>query len=77
MNRYPAYKPSGVDWLVEIPSNWGIISLKHLVKIKITDGPHETPIAVEDGIPFVSAEAVQNHTINFDSKWGYITLEDH
>ena len=49
----------------------------HLVKIKITDGPHETPIAVEDGIPFVSAEAVQNHTINFDSKWGYITKEDH
>lgn len=77
MKKYPVYKLSGVEWLGEIPSNWSIVSLKHLVKIKITDGPHETPRAVEDGIPFVSAEAVQNHTINFDSKWGYITKEDH
>jgi type I restriction enzyme, S subunit len=77
MRKYPKYKASGVDWLGEIPNGWNIISLKHLVKIKVTDGPHETPVAVENGIPFVSAEAVQNHTINFDSKWGFISKEDH
>ena len=77
MRSYPKYKPSGVDWLGEIPSEFNIISLKNLVKVKVTDGPHETPTAVEDGIPFISAEAIQNFSINFDSKWGYITKEDH
>ncbi len=77
MRKYPKYKDSGVDWLTDIPSGWDVIALKHLVKIKVTDGPHETPVAVEEGIPFVSAEAVQNHTINFDSKWGFISKEDH
>ena len=77
MKKYSGYKNSGIKWLGEIPIDWEVISLKHLVKIKITDGPHETPNAVDDGIPFVSAEAVQNHTINFESKWGYISKEDH
>ena len=77
MKVYPKYKSSGVDWLDEIPVGSNIISLKHLVKTKITDGPHETPVAVESGIPFVSAEAIQNFTINFDSKWGFISKEDH
>ena len=77
MRKYVKYKHSGLNWIGEIPTNWNVISLKYLVKIKITDGPHETPISVESGIPFVSAEAVQNHTINFESKWGYISKEDH
>lgn len=77
MKSYPKYKSSRVEWLGEIPSEFNIISLKNLVKVKVTDGPHETPTAVEDGIPFISAEAIQNFSINFDSKWGYITKEDH
>ncbi len=77
MRKYPEYKKSEVDWAEQIPSEFYIIPLKHLVKIKITDGPHETPVAVGYGIPFISAEAIQNFTINFDSKWGYITNEDH
>ena len=77
MKKYSGYKNSGVNWLGDIPNDWEVISLKHLVKTKITDGPHETPNAVDDGIPFVSAEAVQNHTINFESKWGCISKEDH
>jgi type I restriction enzyme S subunit len=26
--RYPAYKPSGVEWLGEVPEHWGVLPLK-------------------------------------------------
>jgi type I restriction enzyme S subunit len=27
--RYPAYKPSGVEWLEEVPEHWGVTALKY------------------------------------------------
>jgi type I restriction enzyme, S subunit len=30
--KYPAYKPSGVDWLGEIPEHWECIRMKHLFR---------------------------------------------
>ena len=30
--KYPAYKPSGVEWLGEIPEHWEIRRIKHLFK---------------------------------------------
>jgi type I restriction enzyme S subunit len=31
MKRYPKYKDSGVEWIGEIPENWGLPKLKHLI----------------------------------------------
>ena len=41
----------------------------------ITDGPHETPKLFDEGIPFLSAEAVSGGELNFDLKRGYISEE--
>ena len=41
--RYPKYKPSGVEWLGDVPEHWGVTALKHCVATPITDGPHQTP----------------------------------
>ena len=41
----------------------------------ITDGPHTTPKLVENGIPFLSVEAICDGHINFEKKRGYITEE--
>jgi type I restriction enzyme S subunit len=30
--KYPAYKPSGVEWLGEIPEHWEVIRIKYLFK---------------------------------------------
>ncbi len=70
-------KDSDLTWLPKIPESSSVMTLKHLVKTKITDGPHLTPKPVENGIPFISAEAVQDYSINFNSKWGDISYEDH
>jgi type I restriction enzyme S subunit len=43
----------------------------------ITDGPHETPTFLEDGVPFVSAEAVATGVIDFSKIRAFISEEDH
>jgi type I restriction enzyme S subunit len=77
MRTYPEYKDSGVEWIGEIPKGWSLVSLKHLVSDKITDGPHETPEFLEDGIPFISAEGVVDNGIDFSRKRGFISKELH
>ena len=34
MQKYPAYKDSGVEWLGEIPSHWNTLSNKNIFKLK-------------------------------------------
>ncbi|MBP0011258.1 MULTISPECIES: restriction endonuclease subunit S [unclassified Roseofilum] len=68
-------KDSGIEWIGDIPEHWKLQHLKNVVSIKITDGPHETPTFVDHGVPFISAEAVQNGEINFEAKRGYISEE--
>ncbi len=75
LNPNVPMKDSGVEWLGQVPEHWMTPSSKHLLEIPITDGPHETPNFVDDGIPFISAEAISKGKIDFDKKRGYITPE--
>ena len=70
-------KDSGIDWIGQIPQGWGVKPIKHVVATPVTDGPHETPLLCETGIPFLSAEAVKNGVLDFNYKRGYISLQDH
>ena len=74
---YPAYKPSGVEWLGEVPAHWDVLPLKRWVSTKITDGPHETPDFSPTGISFVSAEAMVGGGIDFRRRRGFISREQH
>lgn len=74
---YPTYKQSGVEWLGEIPAHWGVLPIKRITSIPITDGPHETPEILDDGIPFISAEAIKNDKIDFTRKRGFISIQEH
>jgi type I restriction enzyme S subunit len=75
--RYDEYKESNVDWLGTIPKQWSVKAIKHIVSNPITDGPHETPEFYDEGVPFVSAEAVSSGAIDFTKIRGYISRESH
>jgi type I restriction enzyme S subunit len=77
MKKYGAYKDSGIEWIGEIPEHWDRVRLKTIVSKKITDGPHETPVWVNKGIPFISAEAIKGNRIDLNFKRGFISLEQH
>ncbi len=68
-------KPSGVDWIGDVPEGWKACKVLHALSMPITDGPHTTPELYDDGIPFVSAEAVSagNGHIDFNHIRGYIS----
>ena len=70
-------KESGIDWIGQIPQEWEVRPIKNIVETPVTDGPHETPVLYETGIPFLSAEAVKDGILDFNYKRGYISLRDH
>ena len=70
-------KPSGVECLGDVPEHWEIRPLKRWVSTKITDGPHETPVLLEEGIPFMSAEAMVGGRLDFNRRRGLISREQH
>ena len=76
IKKYPAYKDSGVAWLGEIPSHWGTTRLKNIIRAKITDGPHVTPVFINKGIPFLSVDGIQNGELVFEN-CRYISSNDH
>lgn len=41
----------------------------------VTDGPHETPELVDEGIPFISVDAIVDNKIDFNRKRGNISEE--
>lgn len=67
--------PSGIEWIGDVPEGWRAMKTLYCLSMPITDGPHETPELYDDGVPFISADAVSDGFINFDNKRGYISEE--
>ena len=72
------YSRDGVN-IGNVPDHWEVNKTLRCLEMPITDGPHETPESVdeENGIPFVSAEAVScgNGSIDFNHIWGFISQD--
>jgi len=77
LNPNAKMKDSGIEWLGEVPEYWVVRAIKHIVSTPVTDGPHETPNFPDEGIPFVSAEAVSSGKIDFAKIRGFISEADH
>lgn len=75
LNKNVKMKDSGVEWIGKVPEDWVVKKTLYCLTMPLTDGPHETPALYEDGIPFISAEAVSNGTIDFEQKRGYISKQ--
>ncbi|MDI1245946.1 MAG: hypothetical protein PSV24_11140 [Rhodoferax sp.] len=70
-------KNSGIEWLGQVPAHWMVLPFKKIVSTPITDGPHETPHFIDEGVPFVSAEAVSSGVIDFSKIRAHISEEDN
>ena len=77
MKKYNSYKDSGIEWIGEVPQHWEVVPIKYSLSVKLTDGPHETPELVSDGVTFISAEAIKGDKIDFEKKRGDISMQDH
>ena len=58
-------KPSGVEWIGDIPESWEVVQLKYLCD-KIGDIDHKMPESKENGIPYISPrDFYGNNEIDF------------
>lgn len=74
--RYPEYKDSGVAWLGVVPGHWDVLALSRVLAAPITDGPHTTPVFIDDGIPFLSVDGIQDGELVFDG-CRHISADNH
>ena len=70
--RFPGYE--NCEFENGIPVGWKVEKLGNFCKI--TDGTHDTPAQVEEGIPLVTGKAIINGRIDFSIPYN-ISVEDH
>lgn len=71
MKRYPAYKPSGVSWIGEVPEHWEIQKLKHLF-VGFSNGTSIEQLKVGDSqYPVSRIETISKGVID-KSRVGYV-----
>ena len=75
LNPSVSYKDSGLQWVSEIPDTWDNRKMITILSMRVVDGPHESPVLHNEGIPYISATAIENGKINFDLMRGYISEE--
>ncbi len=66
-------KDSGVEWIGKIPAHWENRKMISILSMRVVDGPHESPELYDEGIPYISATAIENGKINFHLMRGYIS----
>jgi len=58
MNTYPHYKPSGIDWIGEIPEHWEVKKLKYVDLVIMGQSPDsEDYLDDEKATPFLQGNA--------------------
>lgn len=65
--RYPTYKPSGVEWLGEVPGHWGVIGLgmRYTIELgKMLDSKR------------VTGAFLRPYLRNTDVQWGFIRVDE-
>ena len=60
---YPAYRPSGVEWLGDVPAHWEVVVLRR--RWRVIDCKHLTVPFVDSGIPLASVREAQSFELNF------------
>lgn len=72
--QYDSYKPSGIDWIGEIPSHWESYTLKQACySIRYGYVGPTKDILVEAGIPYIQSLHVKNGEIQFDRGEYFVT----
>ena len=68
-------KDSGIKYVAEIPEHWENRKMISILAMRVVDGPHESPELFDEGIPYISATAIEDGKINFSKMRGYISEE--
>jgi len=71
---YPKYKPSGVEWLGDVPEHWGVKRLKHLVMLKSGEGITVDDIEESGEYPVYGGNGFRGYAINFTHDGHFVLI---
>ena len=62
---YPKYKPSGVEWLGDVPEHWEIKKFNYVIGFQ--EGPGIMAIDfLDDGVPLLRIRNIQGNNVDLD-----------
>jgi type I restriction enzyme S subunit len=64
--RYPKYKPSGVEWLGDVPEGWDVTLAKRFITVKsgeMISAEDET----EEGFPLIGGNGIRAHALKWNT----------
>ena len=73
--KFPAHETTPINAETGLPEGWKKRDISELC-LKITDGTHDSPKQVEDGIPLITGRHILGGFIDFNSAY-LISEEDH
>ena len=59
----------------KLPLSWQKQKIKNIISMPVIDGPHISPELFDEGVPFISADAIVDGRIDFNRKRGFISRE--
>jgi len=71
---YDEYKDSGVGWLGEIPSNWNVVALKYIARLKSGDGITGESIEETGEYPVYGGNGLRGYTDAFTHDGHYVVV---
>ena len=70
--RFPGHE--NVEMKNGLPKGWGVKRMAEFCNV--TDGTHDTPKPVDDGVPLITGKCISNGFVDFDEAY-CISFEDH
>jgi type I restriction enzyme S subunit len=74
LNRHPKLKPSGIEWLGEIPEHWDVVKLGHLARLR--SGENITSEELEDtgDFPVFGGNGIRGHSSRFTHDGTFVLI---
>ncbi len=75
MNGYPKYKPSGIDWIGDVPKDWEVKKLKHiLLGVNSGEGISNNEIEEDGEFEIYGGNGVMAYTNKYNSEGKVIVI---
>ena len=71
---YPAYKPSDVEWLGDVPEHWDVKPLKHVASIKSGEGITYEFIDVTGDYPVYGGNGIRGYTTAYTHDGDFVLI---
>ena len=74
LQPYPAYKPSGVEWLGEVPAHWEVRRLKTVCSMQSGDGITATSIEPRGDYPVYGGHGQRGYTSSYTHDGTFVLI---